>query len=213
MGRRKRKSRTDAGGPAELASEPPEPAELPDQAETAETAAPEDELELLQNEVEELREKNLRLLADSRNFQQRSQRDKAEALKYAEADFARELLVVIDDLERTLDSAKTAEDVEAVADGVRIIYEHFLKVLRSRGIEAIEAEGRPFDPSFHEALMQQPSDEYPAGTVMQELARGYKMHDRVIRASRVVVSGGPVQTAQPAEQTGEESQMESDEEQ
>ncbi len=209
MGRRKRKSRTDAGGPAELASEPPGPAELPDQAETAETAAPEDELELLQNEVEELREKNLRLLADSRNFQQRSQRDKAEALKYAEADFARELLVVIDDLERTLDSAKTAEDVEAVADGVRIIYEHFLKVLRSRGIEAIEAEGRPFDPSFHEALMQRPSDEYPAGTVMQELARGYKMHDRVIRASRVVVSGGPAQAAQPAEET----ETESDEEQ
>jgi molecular chaperone GrpE len=207
MGRRKRESRTDAGGPAELASESPEPAELPDQAEPAETVGPADELELLRNEVEELREKNLRLLADSRNLQQRSQRDKAEALKYAEADFARELLVVIDDLERTLDSAKAAEDVEAVADGVRIIYEHFLKVLRGRGIEAIEAEGRPFDPSFHEALMQRPSDEYPAGTVMQELARGYKMHDRVIRASRVVVSGGP------AEGTRGESATGSDEEQ
>jgi molecular chaperone GrpE len=203
MGRRKRESRTDAGGPAES----PEPAELPDQAEPAETVGPADELELLRNEVEELREKNLRLLADSRNLQQRSQRDKAEALKYAEADFARELLVVIDDLERTLDSAKAAEDVEAVADGVRIIYEHFLKVLRGRGIEAIEAEGRPFDPSFHEALMQRPSDEYPAGTVMQELARGYKMHDRVIRASRVVVSGGP------AEGTRGESATGSDEEQ
>jgi len=213
MGRRKRKSRTDAGGPTELASEQLEPDEVQDQAETAEAVAPEDELQALRNEVEQLREKNLRLLADSRNFQQRAQRDKAEVLKYAEAEFARELLVVIDDLERTLDSAKTAEDVEAVADGVRIIYEHFLKVLRSRGIEPIEAEGRPFDPSFHEALMQQPSDEYPAGTVMQELARGYKMHDRVIRASRVVVSGGPAQAAQPAEETGEESETESDEEQ
>jgi len=213
MGRRKRKSRTDAGGPTELAGEQPEPDEVPDQAETAEAVAPEDELQALRNEVEQLREKNLRLLADSRNLQQRAQRDKAETLKYAEAEFARELLVVIDDLERTLDSAKTAEDVEAVADGVRIIYEHFLKVLRSRGIEPIEAEGRPFDPSFHEALMQQPSEEYPAGTVMQELARGYKMHDRVIRASRVVVSGGPAQAAQPAEETGEESETESDEEQ
>jgi len=208
MGRRKRKSRTDAGGPTELAGERPEDQDQ-DQAEPAEAVPPEDELQALRNEVEELREKNLRILADSRNFQQRAQRDKTEALKYAEAEFARELLVVIDDLERTLDSAKTAENVEPVADGVRIIYEHFLKVLRSRGIEPLEAEGRPFDPSFHEALMQQPSDEYPAGTVMQELARGYKMHDRVIRASRVVVSGGPAQAAQ----TGEEGETESDEEQ
>ncbi len=61
--------------------------------------------------------------------------------------------------------------------------------------------------------MQRPSEEYPAGTVMQELARGYKMHDRVIRASRVVVSGGPAQAAQPAEEAGEESETESDEEQ
>jgi molecular chaperone GrpE len=206
MARRRRKSRTDAGGPTELAGERPEDR---DQAEPAEAVAPEDELQALRNEVGELREKNLRLLADARNSQQRAQRDKDEALKYAEGEFARELLVVIDDLERTLDSAKTAEDVEAVADGVRIIYEHFLKVLRSRGIEPIEAEGQPFDPSFHEALMQQPSEEYPAGTVMQELARGYRMHDRVIRASRVVVSGGPARATGP----GEESQAESDEEQ
>ena len=112
------------------------------------------------------------MLAESRNLQQRAQRDKAEALKFAEADFSRELLVVLDDLERTQESAGAVTDVQAVTDGVRIVYEHFLKVLKGRGIEPIEALGTPFDPAVHEAIMQQPSDEHAAGTVMQEVARG-----------------------------------------
>ena len=152
------------------------------------------ELDVLRREVEELRDKNLRVLAESRNLQQRAQRDKAEALKFAEADFSRELLVVLDDLERTQESAGAVTDVQAVTDGVRIVYEHFLKVLKGRGIEPIEALGTPFDPAVHEAIMQQPSDEHAAGTVMQEVARGYKMHDRVLRPTRVVVSSGPARS-------------------
>ena len=151
------------------------------------------ELDILRREVEELRDKNLRVLAESRNLQQRVERDKAEARKYAEADFSRELLVVLDDLERTQESAGAATDIQTVTDGVRIVYEHFLKVLKGRGIERIEALGTPFDPAVHEAIMQQPSDEHAAGVVMQEVARGYKMHDRVLRPSRVIVSSGPAQ--------------------
>ena len=190
MVKRVRKGSTpmDEGKPADLEqSQTPEPAE-----ESAE--APElDPIEALQREVAELRDQNLRQLADTRNLQQRAQREKAEAIKYAEADFARELLVILDDLERTQESARNAENVQAVADGVRIVYEHYLKVLKGRQIEPIEALGQPFDPSLHEAMLQQPSDEYAAGTVMQELARGYKMHERVLRASRVIVSSGPAQ--------------------
>ena len=141
--------------------------------------------------IETLHDENLRLMAELRNVRQRAQREKQEALKYAEADFARELLVVLDDLERTQASVQTADNVQAVAEGVRIVYEHFLKVLRAHQIEPIEALGKAFDPDCHAAMMQQPSDEHPAGTVVQELARGYRMYGRVIRPSKVVVSSGP----------------------
>lgn len=150
-----------------------------------------DEVETLRAEVETLRDQKLRALAEARNTQQRAQREKEEALKYAEADFARELLVVIDDLERTIDSARTADSLAPVLDGVRIIQKHFLDVLKKRGIQQIEAVGQPFDPDLHEALLQEPSADVPAGIVTRELARGYRMHGRVIRAARVAVSGGP----------------------
>ncbi len=163
-----------------------DPAETP-----AGNAAETPSLADLQREIEELRDQNLRLIAETRNLQQRAARDKAEAVRHAAGDFARDLLVIIDDLERTLDSARSATQVETVADGVRIVYEHFLKILADWHITQIEAEGRPSDPDLHEAVLQQPSDEHAAGTVIQELARGYRMHDRVLRYSRVVVSGGP----------------------
>lgn len=158
----------------------------------SETAAADtaDELALLKREVQELRDKNLRLIADQRNLQQRLTRDKEQALRYAESDFAKELLVVIDDLDRTQESVRSGADAKALADGVRIIQEHFEKVLRSRGVERIAAEGQPFDPALHEALLQQPSADVPAGTVLKELAPGYRMHDRVLRPARVIVSSG-----------------------
>lgn len=146
---------------------------------------------MLERELAQLKEQNLRLRADAENERKRLRRESEERLRYAEADFARDLLVIIDDLERTLASAEQVAGAASVADGVRIVYEHFLKVLGEKGIQPINAKGQPFDPTYHEALMQQPSDEIPAGTVIDEIARGYTMHDRVLRSSRVVVSSGP----------------------
>ncbi|MBK9121007.1 MAG: nucleotide exchange factor GrpE [Phycisphaerales bacterium] len=154
-----------------------------------------DELTQLRAEVAALRDRNLRLVAEQQNQQKRAQREKQEALRYAEAEFARELLIILDDLERTQEAAQNAVAVAAVADGVRIVHEHFLKVLRQFGIQPIEAAGQPFDPSIHEALLQQPSADHPAGSVLQELARGYTMHERVLRPSRVIVSSGPAAEA------------------
>ena len=114
--------------------------------------------------------------------------------------------MLIDDLERTADAARAVPSGQAIADGVRIVSEHFQKILRDHGIAPIEAVGRPFDPTYHEALLQQPSDAHPAGIVVQELARGYTMHERVLRPSRVAVSGGPTQPAsgEPAGRNDEE---------
>lgn len=155
-----------------------------------------DEVATLRREVEELRDKNLRQVAETQNLQKRFQREKLEALRYAESEFARELLVVLDDFERIQESVKTANDVKSVVDGVRIVHENFLKVLRQHEIEPIDALGKSFDPTYHEAMLQQPSDEHAAGVVMEEMARGYTMHQRVLRPSRVVVSSGPADTAE-----------------
>jgi molecular chaperone GrpE len=207
MSRKKKKgeSQADLARLTEPEDRPEERAEAA--VEAAKTEKPPEE-PTPEQEIERLHDENLRLMAELRNVRQRAQREKQEALKYAEADFARELLVVLDDLERTRESTKTAADVQAVGEGVRIIYEHFLKVLRGREIEPIEALGQPFDPELHEAMMQQPSEEYPAKTVIQELARGYKMHGRVIRPSKVIVSSGP--PTPPTEQALDEEQEERD---
>jgi molecular chaperone GrpE len=165
-----------------------------DEVSAAPAAEPESELDALRREIGELKDKNLRLLAEVQNQQKRFAREKQDALRYAEADFAKELLVILDDFERTQESAKSATDAKAVAEGVRIVYDHFLKVLQQRGITTIESVGKPFDPNIHEALMQQPSADAAPGTVLHEAARGYKMHDRVLRSARVIVSAGEVRS-------------------
>lgn len=208
-----RESRTaNQGGPASATgtdTAPPAPGAAPPTSQTAESggnagtgaaAPPEAECAALRVEIDELRDRNLRLLAEVQNAAKRAEREKQEALRYAEADFARDLLIVLDDLERTLEAARTAVDPQKLAEGVRIVYEHFLKVLRSRGIEPVEATGRPFDPAQHEALLQQPSDEHPPGTVVQEVARGYKMRERVLRPARVIVSTGGSSASKAASQ-------------
>lgn len=150
-----------------------------------------DELSQLKAKIDELEQKNLRAIADGRNIAQRATREKHDAIKFAEAEFARELLPILDDLERTQESSKTAKDAATISDGVRITYEHFVKLLKSRNIQAIEAVGKPFDPHMHEALLQQPSADVPSGDVIQEVQRGYMMHERVLRPARVIVSSGP----------------------
>jgi molecular chaperone GrpE len=186
MSRKTRQADEGGAGAAPAAA----PAESP--------AAPDDELTLLRREVDELRDKNLRLLAELQNQQKRAQRESQEAQRFAEAELARELLVVLDDLERAQEAARNTQDAQAVAAGVRLVSEHFLKVLRDHHVAPIEAVGRPFDPAFHEALLQVPSSEQAAGIVLQEVARGYTLHERVLRPTRVIVSSGPPATDTPA---------------
>jgi molecular chaperone GrpE len=177
-----------------MTSERPEqPAPLrDDDFESVLSVRKEDELAAVRREAAELRAKNLRLLAEMQNLRKRTEREQGETMRFAESEFARELLPVLDNLEYARASASAAQDIGTLVDGVHIACEHFLKVLQGHHIEAlIAAAGRPFDPSLHEAVRQQPSNDYPAGTVLQELARGYIMYARVLRPSQVVVSSGP----------------------
>ena len=123
-------------------------------------------------------------------MQRRAAKEKADAVRFAVADFARDVLSVVDDFERTLAAADSEPDT-GIAEGARLVYDNLMKILRSHHIEEIEAEGQPFDPACHEAVMQQPSDEHPPQTVLQEIQRGYRLHDRLLRPAKVVVSAAP----------------------
>jgi molecular chaperone GrpE len=136
-----------------------------------------------------------RTTADYQNYQKRVMREMADSRKYANAEFAREILVIVDDLERAMAVKPESPSATSVFEGVRITHEHLMGLLARNGVTTIESLGKPFDPQLHEAMMQQPSGDVPPMTVLAELARGYRMHDRVLRAARVVVSAAPAEKA------------------
>lgn len=150
------------------------------------------ELERLRNDLESVNDKLLRARADHQNALKRSAAQMAETTRYANASLIQSLLGVLDDFERTLEHGEATE-ASTVLQGVKISYDRFMKVLTDHQVERIEATGKPFDPRYHEAMMQQPAEGAEPGTVLQELQRGYKLHDRVLRPTKVIVAGEPEQ--------------------
>jgi molecular chaperone GrpE len=156
---------------------------------SAENAAPaDDSLSALQAKVDKLEESLLRAKADFQNLQRRAAAEQTDAVRYGNAELMKSLVKVADDFERSLEAAAKPENLPAVVEGVRLVYENLRKALSDHGLEPIEALHRPFDPKFHEALLQQPSDEHPPGTVIEQIAKGYRLRDRVVRPAKVVVS-------------------------
>jgi molecular chaperone GrpE len=159
---------------------------------TADTGAGEGETELqrAERERDEYKDRWLRAQAEIQNQARRLRADRDEAVRYANADFVRALLPVVDDLERSLAAAsKEGAEPAALVDGVRIVYDHLLKILSEHHVERIESVGQPFDPTCHEALTQQPSTEHPSGTVLHEMQKGYRLKERLLRPARVIISG------------------------
>jgi len=194
-----------AGGTAETPSAGP-PGDRAGQGapESPEGAAPAatDELAAARAEAQQWKDRALRAMAELQNFQRRSAQERNEAIRYANAGFARDLLGVVDDLERALAHVGTPrDDGDAVVQALRMIHEGLLKVLRDHDVEPIESVGRPFDPAVHQAIAQQASPEHPEPVVLHEVQKGYRMHERVLRPARVIVSAGagPEAAAPPAE--------------
>lgn len=151
-------------------------------------ASPADSVETLQARVETLENSVLRAKADYQNLQRRGTIERSEAIRFANADLMRSLVALIDDFERSLAASDQEDNIGVVKDGIRMMYENLMKSLREHGLETIEAVDQPFDPKIHEAMMQQPSAEKAPGTVLSEVAKGYRLRDRVIRPAKVVVS-------------------------
>ena len=148
-----------------------------------------------------------RAQADLENHRKRTQKDAAETRKYATMNLVRDLLPGLDNLQRGLRAAETTGNLEELVNGMEMVFGQFEGILRSHAALPIEAVGRPFDPNLHEAVQQLPSQEHPAMTVIQELERGYILHDRVVRPSKVIVSSG---TAAEADANKAESENASD---
>ena len=163
----------------------PENVENNEHAEQA-VSAEEMELEALRNENEELIDTLQRLQADFDNYRKRAARDQENLVARAGERIVKELLPILDDLERALEAAEQHEEAK-LEDGVQLVHRQLEQLLAKEGLAAVETDGR-FDPHVHEALLTQPS-EADEGSVIEVLQKGYRLGDRVLRPARVVVAG------------------------
>nr|WP_234032984.1 nucleotide exchange factor GrpE [Paenibacillus faecalis] len=146
------------------------------------------ELEKLQNEMSEQQQRTLRVQADFDNFRRRTQKEKEDLAKYASSKLITELLPVFDNFERAIAASEDNQDFESFSKGVSMIFRQLETVLNAEGLTAMNSVGQPFNPEFHQAIMQVESDEYEEGIVVEEVQKGYMLKDRVLRPAMVKVS-------------------------
>jgi molecular chaperone GrpE len=159
----------------------------------------------LQEENKSLHDRLLRALADAENVRRQCDRTITEARQYSIAEFGRELLSVVDNLQRTIDAVEkgslTSVENAALLEGVQATLRAFRQTLERFGVRPIDAQGKPFNPNFHEAVMEVDDPSQPPGTVTQVVEQGYTIRDRLLRPARVVVSKRPGQ--KPGEKSGQ----------
>ena len=163
------------------------------------------ELQARNAEVATSTDRHLRDRAELENFKRRMQRDKSEALRFANEPLLRELLPVLDNLERAVRAARQAKEsgsptgskadaaLDSLVTGVEMVLKQFSEVLGRHGVARVDTVERAFDPAEHEALAQIESPHHPAGTVLEEHTAGYRLHDRLLRAAQVTVAKNPSQ--------------------
>ena len=152
------------------------------------------EVDLLKNQVAELqadvnkwKNEYYKVFADMENLKKRLRAEHENALKFVTQEIVSDLLPVVDNMERAL-GQEMSEEIKGYLKGFDMITTQLVEVLRKNGVEAIEAVGQPFDPNFHQAIMMTNDENYESGIVTEELQKGYKLKDRVIRASLVKVN-------------------------
>ena len=148
----------------------------------------EEKLEAAERRAQENHERFLRAAAELDNFRKRKEREVSDLRKYANQMLLRELLGVVDNLERALAVSLENREPEGLIEGVEMTLKELLKIFDQFKVSPIEAHEQPFDPNHHEAVMQEPSDAFPPNTVIKELQKGYMLRDRLLRPAMVVVS-------------------------
>jgi len=142
----------------------------------------------LQEKYDLLNNQYIRLAADFDNFRKRTEQEREALLKYGAESTLKKMLEVLDNFERGLKAIETVDDCEKVKECYNLAYKNFNDVLTKAGLEKIEAEGKEFDPNFHEAVMQTPSEDVEENTIIAELQKGYKLGDKVLRPTLVNVA-------------------------
>jgi molecular chaperone GrpE len=153
----------------------------------------ESEADALKAERDRFREQLMRTAADFDNFRKRTKRDLDEAKQRGRDDLIRELLPVFDNLERAVQSSGVASDIRSVIDGVRMVLKMFEDTSERIGLTRVKTVGERFDPNTHEALQQVDSAEHPPGTIVAEIAPGYRVGERLVRPAMVVVARKPAE--------------------
>jgi molecular chaperone GrpE len=146
------------------------------------------EMDLVRTELGQARDKMLRAQAELDNYRKRARRELEDERRYAEISLLRDLLPVVDNVGRAVDAAGKNAEGSSLLEGFRLVHQQLLTLLARHGCKPIEAEGKPFDPSHHEAVMQQVAADKPEGTVIGVLQTGYQLHERVVRPAQVIVS-------------------------
>jgi molecular chaperone GrpE len=150
-----------------------------------------DDSEGLQADLNRFRDLALRSQADFENYKKRSAREKEEAIKYANSSLLERLIAIVDNFELGLEAARAEGEKSPVFSGMSMVLKQLMDFLTDNGLQPIDATGQKFDPNLHEAIAHEPSDELPEGVVVRQTRRGYRMKDRLLRPSSVVVSSGP----------------------
>lgn len=178
-------------GPDDDLSQTEAMAEAIEAASTAAAHQDPSQIEQLQSQLAEAEDRVLRAYAELDNYRKRANRLLQEETKYAPLPLVRDLLPVVDNLERAIQSAGQNGGSAGLLEGVKIVGQQLLAVLERHHCRRIEAKGSPFDPNLHEAITQIPSQELPPGTVAEVLQTGYQLHERIVRPAQVMVSTRP----------------------
>lgn len=174
---------------------PAAPAEAP-AAQPAPALAELEDLKAQAAKAGEHWERLLRSTADFENFKKRAAREKQEAIKFANEGLMQKLIPVLDNFEAALTAVQSGgnENTQSLLTGVSMIHQQLKSVLTEAGLEEVEAHGKPFDPNIHEAVSQAESEEHPEGHVMQQLRKGYRLRERLLRPATVIVAKPPGQS-------------------
>jgi len=144
----------------------------------------------LQEDFDTLNNQYLRLAADFDNYRKRQEQERSALISYGAQDAMKKLIEVLDNFDRAKQSIENSEDVNQVKESFNVLYNQMFDNLAKLGLEVIEAQGKEFDPNFHEAVMQTPTGEHPEHHVIMELQKGYKLGDKVLRPTLVNVATG-----------------------
>lgn len=186
------KSREESEGQptADMAGPESEPDAFdgPEMAAGPESPTPEEVVAALSDELEELEDRNLRLVAEFDNFRKRTLRERAQQSDRAQAEVAKQLLESLDDMSRVSELGSTDHDAAAILEGVHLVEAKLRRALEAIGLKPIEAVGQPFNPELHDAMVTVPTDQLDEdGMISQEIAKGYLFKDTLLRPSRVLV--------------------------